>query len=284
MSSQVIQLHSRADRVCRVGGSSAQAAGRPGPAVSIRVVTGLCRATDIVVLVTAAIVTAVVSSYASDVPPWQALLAGSAVAVVTSAVLAGRCDLYSLASLLKPLRHLWQACLCLSAGILVWAVTVHLLQGGVWATAASFGQPALWALASGAALLPVRWAVAARLNAHAATGRLSTRIALVGANSASLRFAQEVAKDPRLIVTGIYADRSAARFTWVRKSSRSSRCSPVRQRSCPLHHLGRHLGIGRLKPPAPGLVGLQEGHVRPRRQPVPACPGASLADGDRGFG
>ena len=197
------------------------AAGRPGPTVSIPVLTGLCRITDTALMVVSSCVAGLLFRRIYPDAPWGEFLVVSAIAVVAARMVAEWQGSYTLAALLNPFGHLWRLAVCLLAGASVSAGALFLLHGMPADLVIVGRQPVAWALASGATLLAFRAAAAVQLNAHAAAGRLSTRVALVGANPSSMQFIRDAEGDDRLTIVGIYDDRATrlpveAARTWNR--------------------------------------------------------------------
>ena len=190
------------------GYAGAKGTRRGGPSISIPVLSGLCRAADIALMAAASLATGLLLRRVSDVPPWGEFMVVSCIAIAVGRAVAERSRVYALPALLDPLAHLGPIAISLATAAAASVGTIFLLHPRALDVADLITQPAAWALSSGASLLAFRSIVAWRLHVHAHSGRLGTRIALVGATDTSLKFAEDAARDPGLTVVGIYNDRS----------------------------------------------------------------------------
>ena len=141
-------------------------------------------------------------------PPWGEFIVVSAIAVAMARAVAERQQIYTLPALLDPLSQLLGFGLSLVSGAATSIGVLYLLHQDKSDIPYLVTQPLAWAVCSGAGLLAFRSAIAWRLQAHAAAGRLSKRIAVIGANACSLQLIQDTATDPALHVVGIYDDRA----------------------------------------------------------------------------
>ena len=165
--------------------------------------------------------TGLLLSRLSQAPHWGEVVVVSIIAIATARMLAERQQLYRLPALLDPLLQLPRLCLCVGAGAAASSGTLFLLHQRPAEYPYLLTQPFAWALASGAGLLAMRSMVAWRLQTLGKAGRLSTRVALIGANAASMQFVRDSCKDTSLSIIGIYDDRATrlpdpALRAWVR--------------------------------------------------------------------
>ncbi len=199
----------------------AETSAREGATVSIPVLMGLCRTAEIVLMAAASLATGVLLHKFNDVPPWGEFFIVSLIAIVVARTLAERQQVYTLPALLDPFGQLSRLSLGIVAGTVASAAAIDLLHDRTIDIPYLITQPLAWALASGAALLAFRSAVATQLQAHAKGGRLSTRIALIGANASAMRFIKDTRHNTQLSIIGIYDDRAANRpdmvgHDWIR--------------------------------------------------------------------
>jgi Undecaprenyl-phosphate glucose phosphotransferase len=141
-------------------------------------------------------------------PMWGEFIVVSIIAIAVYRVVAERMKVYRLATLLDPLTHISELATGVSAGVLSSMVTLVLLHHHTPDLPYLITQPFAWGLGSGASLLAYRSIVGSRLQAHNRAGRLTTRVAIVGANAASLKFIKDTAAYPSMTIVGIYDDRS----------------------------------------------------------------------------
>ena len=192
-----------------------------GAALSVPVITGLCRAADLLLMAIAALAIGMTLRQTSNVPPWGEFVVISAIAIAVARAVGERLDIHRLPALLDPLDHLAQIGFSIAAGAAASVTALFLLHEPDPRLPYLVTQPLAWALASGAASLSFRAVVGWQLQVQAASGRLSSRVALIGANAASLQFIQDSAADPAITVVGIYDDRTSrlppnVRRTWLR--------------------------------------------------------------------
>ena len=79
---------------------------RNGATVSIPVLTGLCRAAEIVLMAAASLATGLLLHKIDDVPPWGEFFIVSLIAIVVARAIAERQQVYTLPALLDPLGQL----------------------------------------------------------------------------------------------------------------------------------------------------------------------------------
>ena len=196
---------------------------RGGPTLSIPVISGRCRGADLVFMVVAALAVGVTLRHVSDVPPWGEFVVVSGISVATSRAIAERLGIYRLAALLDPLAQVSNLGVCFAGGAVAAMAALFLLHQHQPFLPYLISQPATWALTGGVLVLSYRSIVAWQLQADSKAGRLSTRVALIGANAGSLKFVNETANDPAIQVVGIYDDRATrlppnVTRTWLRGS------------------------------------------------------------------
>ncbi len=179
-----------------------------GSTLSIPVLSGLCRAADVLVVSIASIGIGLALRRVSGTPMWGEFIVVSAIAIAVYRVVAERMKVYRLATLLDPFTHLSELAAAISAGVLACMVTLVLLHHHTPDLPYLITQPFAWGLGSGATLLAYRSIVALRLQALHGAGRLTTRVAIIGANAASLKFIQETAGNASTTIVGIYDDRA----------------------------------------------------------------------------
>ena len=194
-----------------------------GPTLSIPVVSGLCRAADLFCMAVASLAIGVALRRVSGIPPWGEFVVVSAIAIAVARAVAERLKIYRLAALLDPFSQLSQLGLCVGAGVLASVATLLLLHHHTPDLPYLLTQPFAWGLGSGATLLAFRSVVGWQLQTHDRAGRLSTRVALVGANAASLKFIEDTAGNPSIAIVGVYDDRTTrlpanVARTWLRGS------------------------------------------------------------------
>ncbi len=194
-----------------VAAEPAETRAREGAAVSIPVLTGLCRAAEIALMAAASLATGLLLHKVNDVPPWGEFFIVSLIPIVVARAIAERQQVYTLPALLDPFGQLSRLSLGIVAGTVASAGAIELLHDRTIESPYLLTQPLAWALASGAALLAFRSAVATQLQAHAKGGRLSTRVALIGANASAVQFINDSRYDKQLSIIGIYDDRAADR-------------------------------------------------------------------------
>jgi Undecaprenyl-phosphate glucose phosphotransferase len=185
------------------------------------VLTGLCRLGDLLLLLLTSAATGCLLRIGAPVPRIGEAVVVSLIAIAAYRVTAEQCHTYTLAALMDPLGWLSRLSITMGAGAVAAVTTLWLLHYPDEPVPYLVTQPLAWFLAGGAAILAFRSVVAWRLQDHARAGRLSTRVALIGANAASLRFIRDAADEPRLSVIGIYDDRATrlpagVARTWIR--------------------------------------------------------------------
>ncbi len=189
----------------------ADAKAREGATVSIPVLTGLCRTAEIVLMAAASLATGLLLRKINDVPPWGEFFIVSLIAIVVARAIAEQQQVYTLPALLDPFGQLSRLFLGIVAGTVASAGSIELLHDRTIDIPNLLTQPLAWALASGATLLAFRSAVATQLQVHAKGGRLSTRVALIGANASALQFIKDSRHDRQLSIIGIYDDHASDR-------------------------------------------------------------------------
>ena len=152
--------------------------------------------------------TGLLLSRLSDAPQWGEVVVVSVIAMAMTRLFAERQRMYRLPVLIDPLLHLPRLGLGVAAGAVASGAALLLLHRSSATYPYLLTQPLAWALASGAGLLALRSGVAWRLQVLGKAGRLSTRVALVGANAASMKFVRDSAGDSSVSIIGIYDDRA----------------------------------------------------------------------------
>ena len=194
---------------------------RGGATVSIPVLTGLCRGAELVLMAAASIATGLLLHMVDDVPPWGEFFIVSMIAIVVARAIAERQQIYALPALLDAFGQISNIALCVVAGSAASAGALYLLHDRTPDIPYLVTQPLAWTLAAGASLLAFRSAVATQLQSHANSGRLSARVALIGANASSMQFIADVKQSDQLSIIGIYDDRATSRpdmvgLDWIR--------------------------------------------------------------------
>ncbi len=118
-----------------------------------------------------------------------------------------RFGLYSLAVLLDPATVLSRFIVAIMAGGSASVGVGALLQTGPADVARILVHPLAWCLASGAAILGIRSALAWRLQRHARDGRFTSKFAVIGATAFAEAVLDRVSHDPGTRSLGVYADR-----------------------------------------------------------------------------
>ena len=182
---------------------------RHGGSVSVPVMSGLCRCTDLLLMIGAAIL-ASWSGYATNgrFHGGECAVVG-AIAAVTAHWVCELQDAYSLAALRNPLKLAPKLALAALAGSVMEMAALLLLHGGGVGRGSDAVQAAAWGLLAGASMLSLHAAVAWRLRVTARSGRLATKIAVVGANEFSLRFVEAAGLEATLRIVGVFDDRQA---------------------------------------------------------------------------
>ena len=181
---------------------------RCGPSLSIPVVSGLCRGADLLLMAISAAAIGVSLRHLSDVPSWGELIVISCICIAVARSCAERLRIYELSALLDPLAQLSHLALCVTAGAIASIAALLLLHDRAADVPYLVTQPLAWSLASTASLLAFRSVVGWQLQGQAKAGRLSTRVAVIGANAGSLKFIEDTANDPSICVVGVYDDRT----------------------------------------------------------------------------
>ena len=194
-----------------------------GSTLSIAVVSGLCRAADLFCMLIGSLAIGVALRRVSGIPPWGEFIVVSTIAIAVARTAAERLRVYRLAALLDPFGQLAHLGLCIGAGVIASISTLFLLHPQTPELPYLLTQPFAWGLGSGATLLAFRSVVGWQLQAHDRAGRLSTRVALVGANEASLKFIEDTAGNASISIVGVYDDRMTRLpanvvRTWLRGS------------------------------------------------------------------
>jgi Undecaprenyl-phosphate glucose phosphotransferase len=179
-----------------------------GRTLSIPVLSGLCRAADILIMAIASLCIGLGLRRMSGTPMWGEFIVVSTIAITVCRVVSERMKVYRLATLLDPFTHLAELATGVSAGVLACMVTLVLLHHHTPDLPYLITQPFAWGLGTGATLLAFRSILASRLQAHDRAGRLTTRVAVIGATAASLKFIKDTAGDPATTIVGIYDDRA----------------------------------------------------------------------------
>ena len=179
------------------------------PTISIPGLAGRCRAGDLALMIVAAIVTTTLLGCGHVLPPWGELTCVSVIAIAVARFMAERQKLYDLPAMLDLAGQLRRVWLCMATGAFVELATLLVLNGHHNDASHQILEPFAWTLAGSAALVSVRSFLAVRLHGYAKAGRLSTRVAIVGANAACVRFIERAANDPSIVIVGVFDDNAA---------------------------------------------------------------------------
>ena len=181
-----------------------------GAPVSIPVLTGLCRAAELLLLVIATMapvgLQAMLPAHLSGPMHGGQLFVAFAVATAVTCKLTRQMNLHAMPALLDPLTQLRPLAAAVTTGALTATIALSLMRGSP-PDASILLKAFVWMLTSTVGLLAFRSVVGGVLQRRAAQGRLSTRVALVGADELTLKLMQDAAHQSAITLVGVFDDR-----------------------------------------------------------------------------
>ena len=182
-----------------------------GPTLSPPLIARLCQVGDAVLMAFAALFAApifasVLLRRETDPPPAGELLLTSLIFLTVACWLISRRGGYSLPALLDPLRQAPAIAVAMAAAGASLAAAALLLHGPDGDLRHTLAGSLGCSMTAMACMMAFRLVVALPLRALRRSGRLASRVAVVGANNHSLRFQRESARDPSVRIVGVYDD------------------------------------------------------------------------------